>query len=115
VHGELGLEAFAETAVHEPEVRKAAARVRYEIDPNKPYPDNFTGHIRARLRDGSVIEERQAHFRGGAHEPLTRADIEEKFALNCRHGGWDEAHIAAALKLARGLYDGKIDLAPLRR
>ena len=23
-------------------------------------------------------------------EPLTRADIEDKFALNCRHGGWDD-------------------------
>jgi 2-methylcitrate dehydratase PrpD len=114
VHGALGLEAFTESAVREPAVRAAAARVRYEIDPNNPYPNAFTGHIRARLRDGSVIEERQAHFRGGAHEPLTRQDVQDKFALNCRHGGWDDARIGAALKLARGLYDGRIDLAPLR-
>ena len=36
----------------------------------------------ATLRDGSVIEERQPHMRGGAHEPLSRKDIEDKFLLN---------------------------------
>ncbi len=91
-----------------------AAKVRYVIDPDNPYPNGFTGHIRAVLNDGSVIEERQPHFRGGANEPLTRADIEEKFALNARHGGWDDKRSAAALKLLAKLYDGKIDLAPLR-
>ena len=61
-------------------------------------PNNFTGHIRAVLNDGRVVEERQPHFRGGAHEPLTRADIEEKFVLNVRHGGWDDKRAAAALR-----------------
>jgi hypothetical protein len=84
------------------------------IDPDNPYPCGFTGHIRAVLNDGRVVEERQPHFRGGANEPLTRADIEEKFALNARHGGWDAARAAAALKLLSKLYDGKIDLASLR-
>jgi hypothetical protein len=84
------------------------------IDPKNPYPDNFTGHIRAVLNDGREIEERQPHIRGGAHEPLSRADIEEKFALCCRHGGWDKSRIAAALRLARGLYGGPIDLKVLR-
>jgi hypothetical protein len=45
---------------------------------------------------------------------LTRADIEEKFALNVRHGGWDGKRSSAALKLLAKLYGGKIDLAPLR-
>jgi len=61
-----------------------------------------------------VIEERQPHMRGGAHEPLTRADIEEKFVLNARHGGWDDARSQRALALLRALYEGKIDLAFLR-
>ena len=64
----------------------------------------FTGHIRAVLNDGSVVEERQPHLRGGAHEPLTRADIEEKFLLNARHGGWDDERANAALKLLARLY-----------
>ena len=79
-----------------------------------PYPNNFTGHIRALLADGRVVEERQPHMRGGAHEPLTRGDIEEKFALNARHGGWDAARTQPALALMRTLFDGKIDLSSLR-
>jgi 2-methylcitrate dehydratase PrpD len=114
VRGNVGLDAFTDAAVREEAVLAIAAKVRYEIDPNNPYPNEFTGHIRVVLTDGSVVEERQPHMRGGAHEPLTRADIEEKFALNAQHGGWDRAKTAAALKLAHGFYDAPVDLSPLR-
>jgi len=114
VRGGVGLDAFTETAVRDKDVLALAAKVRYVIDPNNPYPNNFTGHIRAVLNDGRVVEERQPHFRGGAQEPLTRADIEEKFALSVRYGGWDEKRAASALALLAKFYDGKIDLASLR-
>jgi 2-methylcitrate dehydratase PrpD len=114
VHGNVGLDSFTDAAVQDAAVREVAAKVRYVVDPQNPYPNNFTGHIRAVMRDGTEIEERQPHIRGGAHEPLSRADIEEKFALCCRHGGWDKARIGAALKLAQGLYGGRIDLKALR-
>ena len=114
VRGGVGLDAFTDEAVRDPAVLALAAKVRYVVDPDNPYPNAFTGHIRAVLNDGRVIEERQPHFRGGANEPLTRADIAEKFALNARHGGWDAARTKAALDLLAGLYDGKINLAPLR-
>jgi len=114
VRGNVGLDAFTDAAVKEPQVIELASKVRYQIDPQNPYPKNFTGHIRAVLTDGRVIEERQPHMRGGAHEPLTRADIEDKFVLNARHGGWDAARAPKALALLRTLYDGKIDLSSLR-
>ena len=114
VRGGVGLDAFTDAAVHDRQVLALAAKVSYVIDPDNPYPNGFTGHIRAMLNDGSVVEERQPHFRGGANEPLTRADITEKFALNARHGGWDDKRSGAALKLLAKLYDGKIDLVPLR-
>jgi 2-methylcitrate dehydratase PrpD len=114
VRGSVGLDAFSDAAVRDPEVLALAAKVRYVIDPDNPYPANFTGHIRAIMADGQVFEERQPHFRGGAQEPLTRADIEEKFALNVRHGGWDDARSAGALRLLAKLYEGKIDLKMLR-
>jgi 2-methylcitrate dehydratase PrpD len=114
IRGNVGLSDFSDAAVHDPSVLALAAKVRYEIDPKNPYPKNFTGHIRATLRDGTVIEERQPYMRGGAQEPLTRADIEEKFLLNARHGGWSDARTAAALQLIGGLFDGPVDLAPLR-
>ena len=114
VRGGVGLDAFTDAAVHDEAVLALASKVKYVIDPNNLYPNAFTGHIRAVLNDGSVVEERQPHFRGGANEPLTRADIEEKFALNAGHGGWDDKRSVATLKLLAKLYDGKIDLAPLR-
>jgi 2-methylcitrate dehydratase PrpD len=114
VRGNVGLADFSDEAVRDPAVLALAAKVRYRIDPRNPYPRSFTGHIRAQLADGRVIEERQPHLRGGAQEPLTRADLEEKFKLNTRHGGWDAARSQAALALIGGLYAGKVDLAPLR-
>jgi 2-methylcitrate dehydratase PrpD len=114
VRGNVGLSDFSDDAVRDPAVLALAAKVRYRIDLQNPYPKNFTGHIRATLRDGSVVEERQPHMRGGAHEPLTRADIEEKFLLNARHGGWSEHRAKAALKLIAGLLDGPVELSALR-
>ncbi len=114
VRGNVGLGDFTDAAVKDPAVRAVAAKVRYVIDPHNPYPNNFTGHIRVIMRDGSVIEERQPHMRGGAHEPLSRRDIEDKFVLNARHGSWPEARIAPALACAKRLYDGPLDLKALR-
>ena len=114
VHGNIGLEVFTDAAVNDPAVLALAGKVRYVVDPDNPYPNAFTGHVRMLLHDGRIFEERQPHMRGGVQEPLTRADIEEKFALCCRHGGWDTVRIDAALALARRLYDGKLDLSLLR-
>jgi 2-methylcitrate dehydratase PrpD len=114
VHGGVGLGAFTESAVHDKDVLALAAKVKFVIDPDNPYPNNYTGHIKATLKDGSVVEERQPYLRGGAQEPLTRQDVTDKFALNARHGGWDKARSDAALKLLAALYSGKIDLSTLR-
>jgi 2-methylcitrate dehydratase PrpD len=114
VRGNVGLADFTDAAVQEPAVVALARKVSYRIDPDNPYPNNFTGHIRAKLRDGRVVEERQPHMRGGAHEPLTRKDIEAKFLLNARHGGYDDARAQAALKAAAGVFGGRVDLSALR-
>jgi 2-methylcitrate dehydratase PrpD len=114
VTGGVGLGAFTEVAIRDPRVLALAAKVKYVIDPQNPYPANYTGHLRATMKDGSVIEERQPHLRGGAQEPLTRQDVMDKFVLNARHGGWTKTQGDATLKLLAGLYWGKIDLSSLR-
>ena len=114
VHGGVGLGAFTETAIGDREVLALAAKVKFVIDPQNPYPDNFTGHIRATMNDGSVIEERQPYLRGGAQEPLTRQDVADKFRLNAQHGGWTAAQSDATLKSLAKLYSGRIDLSTLR-
>src|SRR5271163_4070775 len=114
VRGNVGLSDFSDAAVADPAVIALASKVRYQIDPNNPYPKNFTGHIRATLRDGTVVEERQPYMRGGAHEPLSRKDIEEKFLLSATHGGWSSERAAVTLRALGTLFEGAVDLAPLR-
>jgi len=61
-----------------------------------------------------VHEERQAHFRGGAHEPLSREDLEEKFRLNCAYGGWPAERARRFLDFARTGFSGPVDLSEFR-
>ena len=114
VHGGVGLGAFTEEAIGDAGVLALAAKVKFVIDPQNPYPTSYTGHLRASLKDGSVVEERQPHLRGGAQEPLTRQDVMQKFALNARHGGWTTAQSDATLGLLATLYSDRIDLSTLR-
>jgi 2-methylcitrate dehydratase PrpD len=114
VRGNVGLGDFSDAAVKDPRVIALAEKVRYRIDPQNPYPKNFTGHIRATLRDGTVVEERQPHMRGGAHEPLTRTDIEEKFLLNAQYGGWGKERAVAVLKRLGTFFDRAVELSALR-
>src|SRR3954469_4650185 len=114
VLGHAGLDAFTEERVSDPRLQTVARKVRYEIDPNNPYPDEFTGHVRVTLKNGTTLEERQPHMRGGAKEPLTRADIEEKFRLNCAYGGWPAKRADDFLAFARRAFDSRIDLTAFR-
>ncbi len=114
LHGTVGLEAFTEERAHDPRTVALAKKVSYEVDPDDPYPEEFTGHVRIHMRDGRVLEERQPHLRGGRSEPLTPADIEEKFRANCAYGGWDAPRIEAWLAFAANAFAGPVNLAPFR-
>ena len=113
-HGDVGLGAFTEEAAHDPRVRALAAKIHYRIDSENPYPRAFTGHLRARLRDGRTIEERQPHFRGGAQEPLSADEIAAKYAANAAYGGWAATQTVAAREALRRAFDAPLDLHGLR-
>jgi len=113
--GKAGFEQFTEARVAEESVRALAAKVSYVIDPDNEYPKNFTGHISATLKDGTVREARKAHMRGGAHEPLSDSDIAAKFRDNAAFGGWTKERIEAteaALRQIGAL--GAVDLQMTR-
>jgi 2-methylcitrate dehydratase PrpD len=112
--GHAGLDAFTEERVRDQRLVSLAGKVRYQIDPNNPYPDEFTGHVKVTLKNGQTLEERQPHMRGGAHEPLSRADIEEKFRLNCAYGGWNDAQAERFLAYASRAFDASVDLSNFR-
>jgi 2-methylcitrate dehydratase PrpD len=115
VTGSAGFEAFSERTVRDERILGLAAKVRYRIDPDNPYPARYTGHVRMTLKDGRVFEERQPHIRGGVHEPLAPGELERKFRDNAAYGGWNAALADEFLAFAREAFNGKMDLSPFRR
>jgi 2-methylcitrate dehydratase PrpD len=114
VTGGAGLAAYTEKTVRDPRILELASKVRYVVDPNNPYPKAYTGHVRMTLKDGTVVEERQPHIRGGVHDPLSAEEIAGKFKLNCAFGGWTEQQADAFLARAPRFFDRTLDLSALR-
>jgi 2-methylcitrate dehydratase PrpD len=98
-----GLDDYEEHVVHDPLVRSLAAKVTYRIDPNNPYPKQFTGHLKVTLKSGKVLEVSQGHFRGGKDEPMSIDALEEKFLANCEYGGWSKSDAAEALTCLKNI------------
>ena len=84
IRGRAGLEEFSEAAIRDPELLELAAKVRYELDPTIDYPRHFSGHVKVRMKDDTVLEENQPHPRGGFEDPLPPEDIEAKFRANAK-------------------------------
>lgn len=115
IDGRAGLGQFTDERVKDEAVRRLAGKVSYVINPADPYPRQFTGHIRATLKDGTVREVRRANMRGGAHDPLSEDDIRAKFRDNTLFGGWTAARtgeVAAAVD--RIVAGGKAELQAAR-
>ncbi len=113
--GEAGLAAFDDAAVKDLGRRALAAKVSYVVDPANEYPRNYTGHLRATLADGQVVEIRQPHMRGGARDPLPDQEIIAKYLANCAYGGFDPRRAAALLKSLEGIAVGaSVDLRKAR-
>jgi 2-methylcitrate dehydratase PrpD len=111
---QAGLGQFTEARIRDPQMLALTEKVSYEIDPNDEYPRNYSGHVIARLRDGSVREVRQPHMRGGAKEPLPRAELLAKFRANVGYGGWSDAQATALAAYCEDLF-GAPDLSGLAR
>jgi len=115
LRGDAGLIDYEESVVHDPAVRALAGKVRYVVDPDNPYPRQFTGHLRVTLKSGEVREASQGHFRGGREEPMSAEALESKFIANCAYGGWNADRAGNALAVLRGLRAApRVDLAALR-
>jgi 2-methylcitrate dehydratase PrpD len=103
LEGDAGLAQFTEAKVKDQAVLELAAKIGFEIDPKNEYPKNYTGHLRATLTSGEVIQIDQPHLRGGSRDPLSRAELEHKFRQNTAFGGWAPAQSEALLAFAGSL------------
>jgi 2-methylcitrate dehydratase PrpD len=83
-----GFAQFTESRVNDSAVLALASKIRYSINPHDEYPRNFTGHLRATLKDGNQREVRRPYMRGGVHAPLSSEELDAKFLDNVLYGGW---------------------------
>jgi len=93
--------------VQQPDVRALAAKVTYRVDPNNPYPKQFTGHLRITLKNGEVHEHRQGFFKGGVDHPMSDAELQQKFLANCRYGQVPQTQVQAILAQLLPLFDAQ--------
>ena len=115
VRGDAGLNDYQEEVVHSPEIVSLAKKISYIVDPNNPYPNQFTGHIRVYLENGQVLEHSQNFFRGGKDAPMSLEALEAKYTANCIYGGWDSKLAIETLALLKQIrISSNIDLTLFR-
>ena len=90
------------------------ARERQALRKQYEFRCGYSGVSETDIGAELTVDHFQPQSRGGAHEPLSRADIEEKFSLNCAYGGWTRAQAKRFLAFAPGAYDRPIELAAFR-
>jgi 2-methylcitrate dehydratase PrpD len=101
---DAGLGEYAEAVVQRADLRALAAKVSYIVDPNNPYPKQFTGHLRITLKSGEVHEHSQGYFKGGVDHPMSDADLQQKFLANCRYGKVSDVQAQTLLKQLSSLF-----------
>src|SRR5207237_1057586 len=94
LHGDVGLEAFSDRNASDPRITALAAKVSYVIDPDNPYPDEYTGHLRVTRGPG-------ASRNIGRAIALALADAGAAVVVNARRS-IDEARAVAKEIESRG-------------
>jgi 2-methylcitrate dehydratase PrpD len=87
VHGRVGLGTYTPEALADPRVLGLARRVRYETKEYASYPAAFPGGVLIRLRDGRTLEADMPHQLGAPENPMSEAQVREKFRENAALAG----------------------------
>jgi 2-methylcitrate dehydratase PrpD len=83
LHGDVGLESFGRDRLDDPDIRRMAALVHAEEDPESDYPLHCPAVME--IQAGGEVLHRRVRFHPGCPEaPLTRDDVLDKFARNTR-------------------------------
>jgi 2-methylcitrate dehydratase PrpD len=116
VRGDAGLREYDDVIVKDRAILDVASKVSYVVDPDNPYPRQFTGHVRVTMAGGAVHEFRQGYFKGGADHPLSDEDLTRKFQANCAYGGLNEADTQALLAHIEAIFESRaVDFSPFSR
>ncbi len=73
------LATFYDQPLDDPEVLSMAALVSCPPDPGVDFPAHFSGELRVHLADGRLLESKVADSHGTPQDPMTDAEVREKF------------------------------------
>jgi 2-methylcitrate dehydratase PrpD len=80
VHGAPKITAFTDVALRDTRVQALAKTVTASVDPELgPGTGGSPARLKITLANGDVIEQRNDYATGSTHNPMTRAQVEEKF------------------------------------
>jgi 2-methylcitrate dehydratase PrpD len=106
LYKDAGLSEFTDSSVQNPKALALAQKVTHIIDPNNPYPANYTGHVRLTMKNGEVHEAKSPCLRGGAQAPMSTSEIVAKCEANLHFAGRHKAGAQVLAQFARDLMSG---------
>jgi 2-methylcitrate dehydratase PrpD len=115
VDGDVAAHLFLPESLARPEVQRLIASAETAVDPEceRIYPGRRSGAVEIRMKDGRKFSERVLDPRGEGENPMTDADLEQKFFTNGEPVIGKER--ARALKDAVWQFDQAPDLGALMR
>jgi 2-methylcitrate dehydratase PrpD len=87
IDGNVGIDAFTDSAVRDPNVLKLAERVRMNLDTNLKKTD-LAGRpcrVSIRLKNGQSFSREAQHAKGGPEFPMTETELHAKFFECAKH------------------------------
>lgn len=82
VRGRFGLAELEPEARGDAEILALAQKVRYEADPDSPFPRTYSGEVIVTTHDGRELRHREEVNRGADERPLSNGEIVAKFMEN---------------------------------
>jgi len=85
VDGGLAAHQFLPDSVQRPAVRRLIDLAAVNIDPEceRIYPQRRSGAVSVTLQNGQTVQMRILDPKGEGDHPMTDADLEQKFLVNC--------------------------------
>jgi 2-methylcitrate dehydratase PrpD len=82
VRGNVDVSTYVGDAIREERVLEVARKVRYEVKDYATFPEALPGGVRITTTDGRVIEADLEWQRGGPENPMSAADVTDKYRTN---------------------------------
>ena len=107
IDGKIGVDTFTEKNIHRPDVRALMEMVDWVVDEEfeERYPEHYSSAVEVTMEDGTVYEAVIDDPKGDWRNPVTQADIEEKFRQLAKRELEDEDQIQAIVDFVTNIHE----------